>query len=240
VNAAANYIRNGKRVYIISNEETANDFCNMIACVLTGVSHQRMSNGILTPEERATLTTKVLELFHSKQLLVFDEENTNGGTSKAEYVLDQIRALHNSDYKPDVLFIDYLTNIYAAGSLTNGDHYFQLDRFLKNLKGLINQICFPVVMCAQMHSDDKKKGNSLDTKLIMGGVIQQVSTIAVEVRVNRENLTSEFRIHKNRRFKCYDPITLKYDNGALRSLKEHEHLDEFCHLVEKMEEADEK
>jgi archaellum biogenesis ATPase FlaH len=237
VNAAANYIRHGKCAFIISNEETAKDMFDMVACILLGVSHQDMANCALPPLIEAQIVKKVKDLYDDKLLFVMDGELSNNGTSKAEYILNLLEAWKKARIKPDVVFIDYLTNIYSAGSTQSKDHYFQLDMFLKNLKNLINILSFPVVMCAQMHSDDKKKGTSLDAKLIMGGVIQQVSTIAVEVKVNRNNLTSEFVIHKNRRFKNYEKVVLKYDTGLLRSIRPNDNL---LHNIDNIDDEDDQ
>lgn len=224
VNVAARYIMEGKRAFIISNEEAGKDLYDMVACILEGIDHRDVVQRAIPAATQKRLIERVTRLVTDKELFVIDGELSNNGTTKAEYILNMIKCWNEASVKPDVVLIDYLTNIYSAGSSSADNHYFQLEKFLTDLKNLINTLSFPVIMAAQMHSDDKKKGTALDQKLIMGGAIQRYSTIVVEVKTDHDVGASEYIIHKNRRFKQKGKITLKYDRGMMRPLENGEKL----------------
>jgi replicative DNA helicase len=216
VNVAATYIQAGKRPFIISNEESSKDMFDMIACALEGINHKGYAERTLDELELGRVGRRVKSLIKKKQLFVMDHEMSKGATTKAEAVLEMLKIWNTASVKPDIVIIDYLTNIYSAGSTTADNHYYQLERFLTELKNLLNTVSFPIIMNAQMHSDDKKKGTSLDAKLIMGGAIQRYSTIVIEVRTDYDTGYSDYVIHKNRRFKKVGMVSLKYDNGRMR------------------------
>lgn len=216
VNVAAEYIRAGKRAFIISNEEQAKDMYDMVACILEGVDHGLKVNQLLTPEEEKRVIQRFKTLIKEKQLFIIDGELSNNGTTKSDYILDMIKGVDSAAIKPDIIIIDYLTNIYSMGSNSQDNHYFQLERFLSELKNMINTISFPVMMCAQMHSDDKKKGSkSLDTKIVMGGSVLRYSTIVIEAKTDFDTKITTYTIHKNRRFKKKGDIKLVYDKGRM-------------------------
>lgn len=219
VNVAAKFIREGKRAFIISNEESAKDMFDMVACLLEGVDHTAMSNWVIPDSMRKRIHQRVVQLIDDKLLFVIDSDLSKSGTTKAEYILELIKAWDKAAVKPDVVIIDYLTNIYSAGSNSSDNHYFQLERFLTSLKNILNTVAFPIIMCAQMHSDDKKKGTALDQKLIMGGAIQRYSTVVIEVKTDINSGFSDYVLHKNRRFKKMGTLTLKYDMGLMRTPK---------------------
>lgn len=215
VNVAARYIKEGKRAFIISNEELDKDMYDMVACILEDVDHRDMVNRVLPSADMSRVAQRVVQLVKDKMLLVIDSEMSGNGTTKAEYVLELIKVWDKANIKPDIVIIDYLTNIYSAGSSSADNHYFQLERFLTQLKNIINMLSFPVVMCAQMHSDDKRKGSSLDTKMIMGAAILRYSTLVLECKRIPETSFSEYIIHKNRRFKSKGKITLEWKRGVM-------------------------
>jgi replicative DNA helicase len=223
VNVAYKYLMQGKRVFIISNEESSNDVYDKVSCLMEGVDPLEYANQHSTPEQTLRIMKRFQSLVQEKRLFVLDCELSNNGTTKSEYVLNLIKKLDKATVKPDVVLIDYLTNIYTAGSSSSDNHYFQLEKFLSELKNILNTLSFPIIMCAQMHSDDKKKGaKSMDTRMVMGGSILRYSTIVIEVKVNFDTKITTYEIHKNRRFQHKGSVELIYDKGIMRPIAEGE------------------
>ena len=223
-NVAASAVEAGKRVMVFSNEEKSTDFFDMVACIVEGIYHKDYIDRTMHPDDQRKVMQRVGKFIKDKSFICLDEEDTGGGTTKDDYILNCLQALTVAKVKPDVVIIDYLTNIYAVGSTSSDNHYFELSRFLGNLKNLINKLSFPLVVCAQMHSDDKKKGSkgkpaALDTRLIMGGDVLRCSTVAVEVKPDFLTKVSTITIHKNRTYKEKGVIQLKFDKGRLTNLK---------------------
>jgi replicative DNA helicase len=220
VNIAAAVVKAGKRAIVFSNEEKSTDFMDMVACICEDLYHKDFVDQTMDAASQKRVMKRAIENLSNKLFICLDEDDTKGGTTRDEYVLNALQLLATAQVKPDVVVIDYLTNIYAVGSTSSDNHYFQLDRFLSKLKNLINKLPFPVVMCAQMHSEDKKKGQkgkpaSLDTRIIMGGGIKRSSTIVIEVKAHFEEKRSTMTIHKNRKYKSKGIIEMKFDKGRL-------------------------
>ena len=66
---------------------------------------------------------------------------------------------------------------------------------------------------AQCHSDDKRKGDAADSKIIMGASLLRNSMKVVEVRANHETSSAIFTISKNRDGDGLGKIKLTFKNG---------------------------
>lgn len=214
VHVAAEYIRNGKRPYIISNEETAKNFYEMIACSLLSLHYYKYVNNQLTEDETTAVQNRVQQFIDKKEVFVLDEQLSKGGTAKAEAILSMLEVWNSASIKPDIVMIDYLTHISVAGSNSMENHYFQLSFFLGQLKATVNKVSFPIILAAQLYSNDKRKGSSLDAKLVMGSDILRIATIAVELSKDPETHKSTFKVHKNRKFNKYGEVHLCIDKAT--------------------------
>jgi replicative DNA helicase len=217
INIATTYIEHGKLPVIISNEECQANISQKIACLLLQADPGLFVRYTLPTSVHASVALKAKQLLTDKQLMVLDHDITNGDTTKSEAIIDMLETLNNSAIVPSVVIIDYLQNIYTAGSTSNDNHYFQLGQFLSSLKNKINTLKFPVVVMCQLHSNDKKKGSSLDAKIIMGGAIQQYSTVMIEIeKWDPITYLAKYVIHKNRTYGKYDSIITRCDYGRIK------------------------
>jgi archaellum biogenesis ATPase FlaH len=227
VNAAASAIKAGKRVVILSNEESAKSYIDKVACLLLGIDHKRFSGRTTSAAEEKGVMAMVLKLRQDRSFICLDHENTNGGTTKDDYILTAMQLMAEATFKPDLVIIDYLTNIYAIGSNGMDSQYFQIGKFLSELKNLINVLPFAVIMCAQMHSIDKRKSQSgrppaLDTRMVMGADILRYSTIVIEITADFAQKITNFTVHKNRTYNELGTFSLKYDKGLYREFTSEE------------------
>lgn len=215
-NIAACLIENDKRVAIISNEEPGDKYQAEIVCLLAGVNSYAMKEKP-NPNEVSAYKKSTSDLKDS-HLKVYDSSSTLGGSQNATSVLKMIELLNALDEpeRPHVVIVDYLQNIITSGvgaSMSAGDHYSMLDSFCINLKNLANDLDLCVIIMAQMHSDDKKKGEAADAKVIMGGSVLRNSMRVIEVRSNKDTHSTEFRISKNRDGNGLGRVTLTWKNG---------------------------
>ena len=215
-NIAATLIECDKKIAIISNEEPARKYITEITCLLAGQNSYFMQD--TRDRDQIGKYTSAANALKQESLRLYDSECTNGATQNATSILKSIEKLNSLDIDnlPDIVIVDYLQNIMTSGtgaSMNAGDHYSMLDSFCANLKNLANTLKFSVIVMAQMHSDDKRKGEAADAKVIMGSSILRNSMKVVEVRSDKETHSTEFRISKNRDGNGLGKVSLTWKNG---------------------------
>lgn len=215
-NIAATLIEAGKRVALISNEEPARKYRVETTCLLAGLSSYHMSD--TKDKADIDLYRQAGDKLTKEQLLIYDSECTNGATQNATSIIKMLELMNGLeiDKVPDAVIVDYLQNIMTSGTgaaMSAGDHYSMLDSFCANLKNLANTLRFPVIVMAQMHSDDKRKGDAADAKVIMGGSILRNAMKVVEVRSDKATHSTDFRISKNRDGNGLGRVTLTWKQG---------------------------
>ena len=214
-NAAATFIEHGKRVLIISNEESATNFQKKIASIIVKTDPTLIHNQAADGSDYRSVLAKVREMREDRQLAVLDHELSDNGTAQDAYILNLLNKLSEAQTKPDVVFIDYLTNIYSINCTSSDNRFMQLDHFCSEVKNLINTLPFPLVMAAQLHSDDKRKGSSLDSKMLMGGSAIRYATSVIEIHpYDTETQVTKYTIHKSRHGRL-GTLELRYEKGRM-------------------------
>lgn len=215
-NITASLLEMGKRVAIIANEEPEENYRSEVTCILAGIS----SVGLLNKRSKPDIDAYKAQLAKGFDnfMYVADANTSDGATTNASSILTMLTLLNDlpTEERPECVIIDYLQNITSNESLatsSTSDQYSILDGFCKDLKNITNELRFAVVVMAQMHSDDKRKGSSADTKLIMGGSLLQNSMKVVEVRADHVSSSTTFKISKNRNGNGLGEVTLTYKLG---------------------------
>jgi replicative DNA helicase len=221
-NVALSFIEQDKKVLIISNEEPVKTYFDRVATAKFGVSYYSFKNGTCSKDENKSVIEFISKVNTSKQMAVLDYEISKGGTTKDAWVLNFLSKVAADvtmgKYSTDVVVIDYLQNIESQfGSQESS--YETLKKFCVELKNRANMFPFAIVVLAQMHSDDKRSGNSSDTKFIGGGPIIQNSMIVVEARADIEKQQTRFKMTKLRDGGSGE-ITMSFRNGKFIELIE--------------------
>jgi hypothetical protein len=187
-----------KRVLVITNEERAEDFYNRITCLIKGwhyTNHDRF-----TDEQRDEFRKYIKFLGGSGLVTVVD--NNYGGsagvtTSKEglKTIFDNLIA--NEQYY-DVVLIDYYQNFKHSKEnpkLTEWDVQQGVSAILDDVK---NRYPAPIVLLCQI--DPNKKDENIPFQYRVKGrkVISDVATLIIELIADRENLRTEWVVHKSR------------------------------------------
>jgi energy-coupling factor transporter ATP-binding protein EcfA2 len=233
-NLANHAIDNGKKALFIVNEESIASYKRNIYLSRIGVmggeflgihsGAKLLANGKLA----STVKQAVAEGNAAKDgcpigiskeiddhIEVFDVAASYGLTRKADGILsllDEVAELPVEE-RPDMVYIDYLQCIEHCDAIKFDSHYQLMEFFCNAVKNKINTLPFPVIICAQAHSDDKRKGDALDNRIIGGNSAGRPATIHIEVKANKADWSTEFIIKKNRNFQKEGKFKLSFKSG---------------------------
>lgn len=188
--------KQGKKVLVISNEETKQDILFRIACLDKGYNFNDYKKGQMPHD----MQRECLMLFPgiSQYVKVLDVTWRDGLTTKIEGVKKALESVKGRDYS--CVLIDYYQLIKY--SLVDKDRttYDVLNDFRTWLGQYIKGSEIPVCLFVQLYSQSKRpsKGSDLDTRIKECSAIVEPATVIIEIIPNFDDGTTDFIIHKDR------------------------------------------
>jgi replicative DNA helicase len=203
--------KQGKKVLVLSNEESEQDVIFRIACLELGINFNDYKKGTMTTEDQL----RVLSLFPTitKYVKVLDVTYKDGITTKVEGIKKALEAVKKQDSYSCVL-IDYYQLIKYSMNDPKKTAYENLNDLRVWLGQYIKASSMPVVLFAQLYSVSKKGGaKDIDTRIKDCTAIVEPATVIIEVVPNFEAQTSEFIIHKDRFGRAGSRIVCGFEKG---------------------------
>ncbi len=203
--------KEGKKILVLSNEESKQDVIFRIACLDLGLNFNDYKKGHMPVEDQV----RVLKLFPdiTKFVKVLDVTYKDGLTTKVEGIKKALETVKQEDSYSCVL-IDYYQLIKYSmmdGKKTSYDNLNDLRIWLGQY---IKSSTMPVVLFAQLYSVSKKNGaKDIDTRIKDCTAIVEPDTVIVEVVPNFDVQTTDFIIHKDRFGKAGTKITCGFEKG---------------------------
>jgi replicative DNA helicase len=212
--------KQGKKVLVLSNEESDNDVIFRIACLELGLSFNDYKKGEMPIEQQK----QVLHLFPdiTKFVKVLDVTFKNGLTTKVEGVKSALEAVKTSDYS--CVLIDYYQLIKYSSTDKTKTAYENLNDLRVWLGQYIKASNVPVALFVQLYSVSKRGGaKDIDARIKDCSAIVEPATVIIEVVPNYEDETSEFIIMKDRFGKAGKKIVCPFNKGRyLNALNKQE------------------
>jgi replicative DNA helicase len=212
--------KQGKKVLVLSNEESDNDVIFRIACLELGLSFNDYKKGEMPIEQQK----QVLHLFPdiTKFVKVLDVSFKNGLTTKVEGVKSALDAVKTSDYS--CVLIDYYQLIKYSSTDRSKTAYENLNDLRVWLGQYIKSSNVPVALFVQLYSVSKRGGaKDIDARIKDCSAIVEPATVIIEVVPNYEDETSEFIIMKDRFGKAGKKIVCPFNKGRyLNALNKQE------------------
>jgi replicative DNA helicase len=212
--------KQGRKVLVLSNEESDNDVIFRIACLELGLSFNDYKKGEMPVEQQK----RVLHLFPeiTKYVKVLDVTFKNGLTTKVEGVKSALEAVKTSDYS--CVLIDYYQLIKYSATDRSKTAYENLNDLRVWLGQYIKSSNVPVALFVQLYSVSKRGGaKDIDARIKDCSAIVEPATVIIEVVPNYEDETSEFLVHKDRFGKAGKKVVCPFDKGRfLNALNKQE------------------
>lgn len=202
--------KQGKKVLVISNEETQKDVISRIACLEVGLNFQNVIRGEITKMEEMAYIAQIPSI--KRHVIVVSSDDPR--TTRIEGMKNILEAAKNEDFA--AIIIDYFQLIKYSEQNPNKEPYKVMMEFKDYLNSYVKTSNAPVIMFAQLWSLSKRpsKDTELDSRLKECSSIQDGASVVVEIVPNFKESTTDFLICKDRFFgRRGDKLTCQYSKG---------------------------
>lgn len=212
--------KQGRKILVLSNEESQHDILFRIACLELGYSFNDYKKGNMSIEDQKRVISLFPEI--SKIVKVLDVTYKDGITTKIEGIKKALEAVKKEDSYSCVL-IDYYQLIKYSLNDSKKTAYENLNDLRVWLGQYIKGSSMPVVLFAQLYSVSKRGGaKDIDARIKDCSAIVEPATVIIEVIPNFEAQTSEFIIHKDRFGRQGHKIVCGFERGRYVKLTQAE------------------
>lgn len=187
--------KQGKKVLVVTNEETKQDVLFRIACLELGYSFNEWKKGQMPQDMQRQCLMLFPEI--SQYVKVLDVTWRDGLTTKIEGVKRALESIKGKDYS--CVLIDYYQLIKDSLYERDRTRYDVLNDLRIWLGQYIKGCEVPVCMFVQLYSLGKRGGvKDIDARIKECSAIVEPATVIIEVIPNFDEGTSDFVIHKDR------------------------------------------
>jgi hypothetical protein len=187
--------KQGKKVLVVSNEESEQDVLLRVACLDKGYNFNEYKKGQMPAETLRELCAMLPEI--ARYVKVLDVVWRDGLTTKVEGVKKALEAVKGHGYS--CVLIDYYQLIKYSLNQPDRTTYDVLNDLRTWLGQYIKSSEIPVCLFVQLYSVGKKGGvKDIDARIKECSAIVEPATVIIEVVPNWEDSTTDFVIHKDR------------------------------------------
>ena len=186
----------GKKILIVSNEESRNHIFVRIACRLLGYSFIKWTNNKLSNELCDEINAECERL--AKVITVvgtdFQENNYKFVTTPEglEIVFNKFAEDH------EVIILDYFQAISHGIENDDPKVWMHQEKFCNFLNSFRNRFDGPIFIMSQLWPSNKKDSVDFLERIKGRKAIGDVSLVHIEISPDKENYTTTFYIHKDR------------------------------------------
>jgi len=212
--------KQGKKVLVVSNEESEQDVLLRVACLDKGYNFNEYKKGQMPPELLRELCAMLPEI--AKYVKVLDVVWREGLTTKVEGVKAALESVKGHGYS--CVLIDYYQLIKYSLRQPDKTTYEVLNDLRTWLGQYIKSSEVPVCLFVQLYSVGKKGGTKdIDARIKECSAIVEPATVIIEVIPNWEDATTDFVIHKDRFGVAGHKIVCPFEKGRyLKQISERE------------------
>jgi len=196
-NLAWQFLRQNKRVLVITNEEHPTDVLNRIVCLNKGWGYYDHTQ--ITDEQRVEFD-RLYPVLLQRLEVIDDMYNGVGGlTTTVEGIQTILESLQNSAVQYDIIIVDYFQNINSSNKNSSASTYeilHQVGRLFDQFKTHYNA---PIIMLGTLKTITKDDDTTPFKERIEGRKsIYNFSTCCIEVKADKQNSRSEWIFQKSR------------------------------------------
>ncbi len=208
--------KQGKKILVISNEESEQDVIFRIAALELGLNFNDYKKGVMSTEQQKQCLSLFPEI--TTFVKVIDVNYKNGLTTKVEGIMNCLKAVKEEEGYSCVL-IDYYQLIKFSAKSPDKTTYENLNDLRVYIGQFIKSSSMPVVLFTQLYSISKRGGaKDIDTRIKECSAIVEPATVIIEIVPNFDSQTSDFIIHKDRFGRAGQKIVCGFERGRYTKL----------------------
>lgn len=203
-----------RRVLVLTNEEKREDVYNRVTCLVKGwhyTNHDKFN------DMQLEIFDKYMELLSKDGMLTVVDDSYNGAsgtTTTLEGICQVFDNLIAKNEHYDVIIMDYYQNCKESRKNPSMNEYEVQAALARRLDQYKNVYPAPIVILAQVQQPDPDRQIPFKTRIEGRKVILNVCTCCLEMVANREDLCTEWLIHKSRFNESVgEKITTGYKKG---------------------------
>lgn len=214
-NLAYSYLKGqSKKILIMTNEENPSDILNRIVFLNQGWVYNNHED---ITDEQLEVCKKYYAALAERVHIVHDQSNGVGGTTTTLEGIQSVckslkKKCDNGEAPYDLIMLDYIQKVEDSTKFHDAS-WVILKKTMYSLDNFKNIYPSPIVVLGQQKTDST--GEKAYKEKIEGWKgISNVATTVIEIKVDRENLRTEWVIRKNR-FKgaVGESVFTGYDKG---------------------------
>lgn len=199
-NACFDLVCQGKKVLVITNEETLSDVYNRVSCLAKGWLYANHEN--FTEEQKDILDRSAIALADRMYVIDNNHEGADNLTTSYEGVVSILSSIEKQGTLYDAIIIDYYQNISIMKADPKMDAWKVQAKFAKYIDQFKNRYPAPILVLAQLKPISKENPLPFKERIEGTKAIYNVATFAMEVRAEKTNMKTEWTVHKSRFNDC--------------------------------------
>ena len=208
--------KQGKKILVISNEESKQDIIFRIACLELGLNFNDYKKGMMSNEQQKQCISLFPQI--TPFVKVIDVNYKDGLTTKVEGIINCLEAVKAEEGYSCVM-IDYFQLCKFSARHPDKTTYDNLNDLRVYIGRFIKSATMPVCLFVQLYSVSKKGGaKDIDARVKECSAVVEPATVIIEIVPNFESQTSEFIIHKDRFGRAGQRLVCGFDRGRYTKL----------------------
>jgi len=205
-NMSMQFLAQGKKVLVITNEEHPTDVMNRIICLIKGWPYHDHTS---ITEEQQKEFDRMYPVLSERLEIIDDSYNGVGGlTTTIEGIKTIQESLKENENQFDIILYDYFQNTNSSHknpSMSGFEVLHEVGRSWDQFKNVYNA---PIIILSQLKAAKEDDTTPFKERIEGRKSIYNFCTCAIEVKANKETSTTEW-IFKKSRFAKAMGVTVK-------------------------------
>jgi replicative DNA helicase len=196
-NIACQFLRQNKKVLVVTNEEHPTDVLNRIICLIKGWAYY--DHASITPDQQKVFDEMYPILSRNLEIIDDNYNGIGGITTTIEGIQTVMESLKASPNKFDIILVDYYQNINTSNKNPSAPSFDVLHWVGRAFDLFKMQYNAPIILLGQLKPiKDDDDSTPFKERIEGRKSIYNFSTCSIEARADKENSRTSWVFKKSR------------------------------------------